>query len=65
MKNKDLKPDSLLPRVFLIFLCMAAVSSVHAKKELPKSFIIAEKNKETKIYISNLTVQTIMKRNNV
>ena len=35
------------------------------ENELPKSFIVAEKNSKTKIYLSNLTVQTIMKRNNV
>lgn len=35
------------------------------ERELPKSFIIAEKSSKTKIYLSNLTVQTIMKRNNV
>lgn len=35
------------------------------EKELPKSFILTKKHNKTKIYLSNLTVQTIMKRNNV
>lgn len=31
--------------------------------ELPKSFILTEKDGNRKIYLSNLTVQTIIKRN--
>ncbi len=33
--------------------------------ELPKSFIITEKDGNNKIYLSNLTVQTIVKRNSL
>lgn len=31
--------------------------------ELPKSFIVTEKDGDSKIYLTNLTVQTIIKRN--
>ncbi len=38
---------------------------INVSYELPKSFIVTNKNKENKVYISQISPQTLQKRSNI